>query len=227
MDNEIKKAFLERWNVPFYRALMISFVLWNWEALVILIYPQSDWGILLRLKWIFDNLYNDWWEHLYYSLGPIATAALAVAVIPRWTNWLDKYSYEAFVINKNQRERIDERLINKQLEVARLSGMLTSEVQRRTDLESQLAKVTKSFTDTFDALRAARDESDRYLDMIVRYDNDILGVLLDLKEGVDIEDHNGKEMAINLGLIQKMSFDNYAMTPSGSEVLKRREAAMS
>ncbi len=110
--SELWSTIKVRVRNPFYGTLALMFLLWNWKAVLVLIYPMEHLDLFDRLKWLTENEYTtDWikWSRIY--LYPIVSALAALTLFPWLLNSLDKVYYKLLVQRRNFRVNADKALL--------------------------------------------------------------------------------------------------------------------
>lgn len=127
IEKEVKDELKYRLRSPFYASFLIAFVVCNWRAVLVMLYPATDLSLGERFVWV-EQLYPDsQWVRLV--LLPLVSACVAVAFIPWGVNYLDDLRYWALVKRKNNRMQRDEKLLKVQATIAELTGGM-NEVRR-------------------------------------------------------------------------------------------------
>lgn len=100
---QVKDTAVERvFKSTFFGSWVIAFSILNWRAIYILLFPSGDLAFLDRLNFVDANLYNDWWEWLFFlMLLPLGYACLNMAYLPRFIHWLEEKRATAEVRHEN------------------------------------------------------------------------------------------------------------------------------
>lgn len=85
----------------FTSTFIITWAIWNWRAILYIVYPMSmDLGS--RLNHIEFNIYaGDWKPWLLLLVGPLGSTLLFLLVLPRWVNRIDK-TYQGFLVERRK-----------------------------------------------------------------------------------------------------------------------------
>ncbi|MBL7940354.1 MAG: hypothetical protein JNL43_13420 [Flavobacteriales bacterium] len=85
----------------FTSTFFIAWVLWNWRALLYIVYPMSM-DLDSRLNHIEFNIYAGAWKPwLLLCVGPLVSTLFFLLVLPRWVNRIDK-TYQAFLVERRK-----------------------------------------------------------------------------------------------------------------------------
>ena len=89
----------------FSSTFMIAWLIWNWRAILYVIYPMS-WDLDQRLNFIDGNIYDGelkTWLLLFF--GPLVSALLFLLALPLATNRIDR-TYQKYLIER-RRSQVD------------------------------------------------------------------------------------------------------------------------
>lgn len=141
LDSALHDEIKYRLRNPFYSSWVIGFVLWNWEAILFIVYPSGEWDLHYRLNWIEGNIYDEAWKWILMCLiMPLVTAVAAVAVMPWVINRLDDMRYWALIDQRNRRMKRDELLMPAQKRIVELQQGLEKEVAASKQFQSELGR---------------------------------------------------------------------------------------
>ncbi|MBL7955481.1 MAG: hypothetical protein JNJ91_10605 [Flavobacteriales bacterium] len=227
---DLKDALKERLKSPFYFSWLIGFVLLNWRAIYIALFPGSDLGFLDRLNWIDANLYGEWWQHLVkIYVGPLTVACLAVAVIPKYIFKLEEKRLDAVVEHKNQRTEIEGKLkvttsLIGQLTIDkdRLMRALDEEVQLRRKAEQDLEGVKRNFVDSLDKLNGLQEQYQQQMAEVILKNDQLRNLFNHIRRGGTVTGSEwGVDMLLQTLHVIKQEKDMvYSLTEEGMAVSK-------
>ena len=80
----VNKILNERLTSPFWGALILSWLIWNWKIVYLTIFISQDKIVGTKIDFIVTNYYNLW----YNILLPIFSALFLTTIFPYVTNWL-------------------------------------------------------------------------------------------------------------------------------------------
>jgi len=158
--DEVKEEVKYRlFRSRFFASFSLAFAVANWRAIYVLLFPSNDMGFLDRLAWVDSIVYHTpWMNFIWLLVVPLIYACANVALIPRFINWLEEYRYAAEVEHRNARERIDERLHDKQLEIESIKGELKNEKENNMKLGEQIKQLQEGAKDREVELSLERDK---------------------------------------------------------------------
>lgn len=110
MDEELKDEIKYRLRSPFYSSLLVGFVIWNWKAILIIIYPMDEMDLAGRFDWVARIYEQDGHAVLYAAGLPLLTAVAAIGAVPWFVNLVDLVGYKAIVARRNLRMESDGKL---------------------------------------------------------------------------------------------------------------------
>jgi len=87
----------------FTSTFFVAWVIWNWRAILYIIYPMSM-DLDARLHHIETTIYDDYlrtWVLLL--IGPLLSALFFLLVLPWATNWVDK-RYQGFLVQRRKNQ---------------------------------------------------------------------------------------------------------------------------
>lgn len=85
----------------FTSTFFVAWVIWNWRAILYIIYPMSM-DLDARLSHIETNIYSDWirsWGLLF--IGPLLSALFFLLVLPRLVNRIDS-TYQGYLVTRRK-----------------------------------------------------------------------------------------------------------------------------
>lgn len=152
--SDIKLQLYERATSPLLGAFVISWCLWNYDFLLILISSDDP---ISKLKSIEANIFpNDWWWIIYRVGGPLVTALAYIFLYPFPAQYVYRYTkFQHKKMKKIQQEAEDltPLTIEESRKVWENSRSKVSEIaERRAEAEAEIERLEA-------ALKAA--ESDR------------------------------------------------------------------
>jgi hypothetical protein len=110
MDEELKEEIKYRLRSPFYSSLLVGFVIWNWKAILVMIYPMDDMELSDRFDWV-SRIYEGDGEPFIHAFAlPVLTAVIAIGGVPWFVNLVDRIGYKAIVERRNLRMESDGKL---------------------------------------------------------------------------------------------------------------------
>lgn len=165
--SEIKLQLYERTTSPLLGAFVISWCLWNYDFLLILISSDDP---MSKLKSIEANIFsNDWWWIIYRVGGPLGTALAYIFLYPFPAQYVYRYTkFQHQKMKKIQQEaedltpltieesrkvwensrskvgKIAERLAEAEAEIERLEDALKAADSDRDEMSQKLQSVSKN-----------------------------------------------------------------------------------
>lgn len=110
MDEELKDEIKYRLRSPFYSSLLVGFVIWNWRAILVMIYPMDEMDLAGRFNWVARIYGEDGQAFLHAVAYPVLTAVGAIGAVPWFVNLVDLVGYKAIVARRNLRMESDGKL---------------------------------------------------------------------------------------------------------------------
>jgi hypothetical protein len=85
----------------FTSTFVVAWLIWNWRALLYIIYPMSM-DLDSRLNHIESNIYADYWmSRLMLVIGPFTSTLFYLLVLPLLVNWIDK-RYQGYMVERRK-----------------------------------------------------------------------------------------------------------------------------
>lgn len=90
----------------FTSTFFIAWVIWNWRAILYVLYPMDldNWDLTARLNFIEGGIYDTVgkaWRMLAW--GPLVSTLFFLLVLPVATNWIDK-RYQRYLIERRKNQ---------------------------------------------------------------------------------------------------------------------------
>lgn len=96
LGKSVREAFYERGSSPLYGSLIISWIMWNWKVLYILLFYEEQMTVAMRFEKVLEVSH---WLSLYFL--PPLTAAFLVFLMPFASNFVYKFS-ETYKIKRKE-----------------------------------------------------------------------------------------------------------------------------
>lgn len=107
--SSLRQQMLERTENPFFGSFIISWLLWNYQAVLVLF---SDMNVIGKLNFIDSALYPTTWDILIRGLGlPLLTAALYIFVYPFPSRWIFRYWKQQQIKNRDAKNEIEKNVL--------------------------------------------------------------------------------------------------------------------
>ncbi len=220
MEKELKDELRTRLRSPFYSSLLIAFVLWNWRAVLVMLYPSAENSLGDRFLWV-EALYpeNAWIRTIVL---PVVSACIAVAGIPWAINWLDDLRYGAFVKRRNNRKHRDTKLHEVQLEISKLHGEISAMRNAMSDLNTKNESLNR-------LLNEERQRMEKLLPSYIASATNAITQQKDILHGVKTLNENFSNLnmvpslastLVNYGIIEQGGQNRYKLTEHGQKVVQ-------
>lgn len=227
---DLKDALKDRLKSPFYFSWLIGFILINWRAIYIALFPSNDLGFLDRLNWIDANLYGEWWQHaLKLYAGPLTVACLAVAVIPRFIFKLEEKRLDAIVDHKNQRTEIEGKLKQTTQLIGELTiqkketeRLLNEELQAKRKAEQDYEGIKRNYTDILTKHNGLQEQYQQQMSEVILKNDQLRNLFIHVREGRMVTGNEwGVDMLLQTLHVIKHEKDMvYSLTDEGIAVGK-------
>lgn len=216
----MKAEMLDKLRSPFYVSLLVSFILWNWRAVVIMVSPYADVDLAERFRWI--EAYYPTFPWIRTILMPILSASVAVAGLPWFINRLEDFRHAAYVQRQNNKKERDAKLLNVQRQISELNGII-QEVRNQNNIlkneKEQLqlkldddASLSKGLMRSYLATASIAVTSDRQVHTLVRE------LVLSIGN-VPLGSEMGTKL-MTYGIVEQNEQQGYNLTPQGHELVR-------
>lgn len=181
MNFETGKSILEnlkqRLVSPFSGALLVSWILWNFKAVLLVLFDEPDMGIVSKLDYINFDLYHcDLCKFSQLYIFPLISAFFFVWAYPWLTNKAHKKSIEYKVQKHNETVAVEKKLTLTQEEVDEITKHWADRVESRenkikdreseiSDLNSQLELLRRKLGDS-EAKRVLEQSDGNFSDKV-------------------------------------------------------------
>lgn len=108
-----------RMKQPFYLSLVIAFLGWNWQNILLLLYPNGDMTLLARIIYVKQSYFIQPWHGFWQYAGwPFLAALIAATVTPWLIALLNNELDRAAVWRQNRRDLAHDKLRPNQKTIA-------------------------------------------------------------------------------------------------------------
>lgn len=218
--DEAKATIKERLNSPFFGSLIIAFIACNWKAILLIFYPEKEWMIRDRLRWIAENIYNDGSERSLLWIWPIVIAILYGTIVPFILNLFDYMGYWAKVQRIKWRNNLSKDLP----ETVKMVADLTL---KNEQLQAQSIKTENELKETKEELQRKSLWLAQTFETVVKTNSEIKKVLVKLHNhggSLKVDESVHVKLLMDLKLIDKLSTGTHRLTPAGIGVAETLSA---
>lgn len=143
LGKSVREAFYERGTSPLYGSLIISWIMWNWKVLYILLFYEEQMTVAMRFEKVLEVSH---WSSLY--VWPPLTAAFLVFLMPFASNFVYKFSETYKIKRKEIKFKIQKLTPINFEEQAKLLDDLSSKDTEVAKLKIDVAKMREEHEST-------------------------------------------------------------------------------
>ena len=138
----------------FTSAFVVAWMIWNWRALLYIIYPMSmDLGS--RLNYIEFSIYEgDWRPWLMLFIGPLLSTLFFLLVLPVMVNLIDK-KYQGYLVERRKAQ------VEAQSTLYWTAEEVDAVMQKNKELQKEIDEVRKSMADHVGHIMVLKEQLQR------------------------------------------------------------------